>query len=928
MRDRLLIAALTGLPWALDFTVLQSLAAVIQRHAVGESIDAEAIAAIVADRDNRLQRQQERRDPDGRENASQNAARGDESVGGGAYQLVGSVAVIGVNGVIARRSSQVNQASQPRGTSVEQIQSAMRDARGNPNVRSILLRVDSPGGNVDGIQGLASEIRAQRGQPGAKPVWASIEGMGASAAYWIAAQSNRVNIEQDAHAGSIGVYSAVVDSSAKADKEGIKVHLISSGGVKGAGMPGVPVSEAALAHYQGLVDTHYANFLGDVAAGRGLSMEQARALGDGRIWVGPQAKSAGLADTVGTTESVVAEMNRRFGEAGKGSGQFAVGSGGGTEHKAQSTEHDHAGRVIVAQNEMNATGAAATGMVPVADVAAQGSTDMRTLALIGAMGIAGLNLRPDGETGGIGAAAGGDGAPPVAQLGANQAATRIPTAAEIAAAMLALATGQPTANANAATPAPNQPALALVRPPEPDANAVAEANMTRVNSIRAMARGFGDVDGMAALVDAAVADTRMSADQFGRKASALVAQQQSPVGQVQVAIGTQQWDRERAALGVYLFGRMRGDLLRSESDPQAVAAQERAARGAGFASLADFQKQHQAMEASGLRRMRLIDIAEASVNRRINGRRHASEEMVMDAAFGTTSGDFSTLFKDVNQRTLISYFEETPVTWRDWCGVASARDFRTQEFASLSESGDLKEIVGNGNPKEDRPSDRSETAKLKTYGKKISVDRRLIINDDLGALQRWLANNGAAAARLPEQKAIGVITANANMSDGKALFSSDHNNLAGSGGALSQTLVETAMSKMMTQRGFGPDAAPLMIMPRVLLTPIALWGTAQRICLNPTDVNSGAANANIRNVVAGKLVPVASPYLDINSATAWYLIGDKTTPLVVLIFLNGNQNPIVTAVGNGSILGFEQEMIFDVEAKSVQFEAGYKNAGG
>lgn len=79
MKDRLLIQALTSLPWALDLMVLQNLAAVIQRHAVGESIDAEAIAAIVADRDARTEHR---------------AQSTNSSAGGDGWQLVGSVAVI------------------------------------------------------------------------------------------------------------------------------------------------------------------------------------------------------------------------------------------------------------------------------------------------------------------------------------------------------------------------------------------------------------------------------------------------------------------------------------------------------------------------------------------------------------------------------------------------------------------------------------------------------------------------------------------------------------------------------------------------------------------------------------------------------------------------------------------------------------------
>lgn len=926
MKDRLLIQALTSLPWALDLMVLQNLAAVIQRHAVGESIDAEAIAAIVADRDARTEHR---------------AQSTNSSAGGDGWQLVGSVAVIPVSGVIARRASQVNNASQPRGTSVDQIQGALRQARADSRVASILLRVDSPGGSVDGIKTLAAEIRGLRGQTGgamnAKPVWATIEGMGASAAYWIAAQSSRVNIEPDAHAGSIGVYSAIVDSSAKAEKDGLKVHLISSGGVKGSGMPGVPVSTDAIAHYQSLVDTHYANFLGDVAAGRGITMDQARTLGDGRVWVGPDAKAAGLADTVSTTENVIAEMQRMYGGKAEGSRQLAVGSGEGTEHRSQSTEHDHAGRVIVAQDQTNATGAAATGMVPVADVAAQGSTDMRTIHLLSAaMGIAGMNFNPNNETGGGG---GASAATPAAATPTPTTPTIAPNAvlqsagtpnngggvnpAAIAAAMAILNM------AGQQAPAAQAPTLNLVHPPAASADQVAEANMARVNGIRAMARGYGDVDGMAALVDAAVGDTRVSADEFSRRATALVTRAQAPVGATPtVSGGPTQWEKERGAILVSLLGRVRPELIRGGTNDAEVQGLERAARAAGFASLAAFQSAHNTAQANGVGRMRLIDVVEASANRRINGRRWSNEGDLMEAAFGSNTGDLPAIFRDFNNRTLLSYFAEAPTSWQQWCGVVSANDFRTQEFVSLSESADLNEVQPNGDLDEATPSDRSETMKLKTHGRKISITRQMVINDDLGGIQRWMQNNGYAAARKPEQLAIGILTANAALSDGKALFHADHRNLAGSGTALSASTAEAAITAMLSQKGFGENAAPLFIMPRILLVPAALWATAYRICNNPTDPTAATANSNVLNPIKGMLTPVWTPYLDATSTTGWYLIADKSTPLVVLSFLNGNQSPILTQVGNGSIRGIEYEMLYDVNAKAVQFEAGYKNAGG
>ena len=105
-----------------------------------------------------------------------------------------------------------------------------------------------------------------------------------------------------------GCFCAVYDESGKYEREGVKVHVISTGELKGAGLPGSPVPEAALAEAQKRVDLIGAEFNAAVAAGRGLPLEAVEALADGRCFTPAEAVAAGLADQISTLEEALEDF--------------------------------------------------------------------------------------------------------------------------------------------------------------------------------------------------------------------------------------------------------------------------------------------------------------------------------------------------------------------------------------------------------------------------------------------------------------------------------------------------------------------------------------------------------------------------------------------------------------------------------------------
>lgn len=163
----------------------------------------------------------------------------------------------------------------------------------DPAISEIVLEIDSPGGAVIGTQSLGEVINAT-----STPIRTEARGVLGSAAYWIASQSDSISAAPDAMVGSIGVFTYAYDMSAMAEGMGIKVHVISTGGVKGAGVPGAPISDEALADMQRIVDTAGSRFVEAVASGRGMTEDEAKALATGQVYFGPEAQALGLVDEI------------------------------------------------------------------------------------------------------------------------------------------------------------------------------------------------------------------------------------------------------------------------------------------------------------------------------------------------------------------------------------------------------------------------------------------------------------------------------------------------------------------------------------------------------------------------------------------------------------------------------------------------------
>lgn len=217
----------------------------------------------------------------------------------------GAVAVINVFGVVQQHP--VMDICGETGVSTERLTARVNAALADPNVKAVVLNIDSPGGSVFGVPEAAAGIFNSRG---AKPIIAVANSFAASAAYWLASAADELVVTPSGQVGSIGVYSVHQDWSTAYEEAGVRHTLIKAGTFKAETLDIGPLTDEARDHMQESVDSYYADFIKAVAKYRGATVETVReTFGQGRMVRAADAVKLGMADRVET----LAETLKRLG---------------------------------------------------------------------------------------------------------------------------------------------------------------------------------------------------------------------------------------------------------------------------------------------------------------------------------------------------------------------------------------------------------------------------------------------------------------------------------------------------------------------------------------------------------------------------------------------------------------------------------------
>jgi hypothetical protein len=323
--------------------------------------------------------------------------------------------------------------------------------------------------------------------------------------------------------------------------------------------------------------------------------------------------------------------------------------------------------------------------------------------------------------------------------------------------------------------------------------------------------------------------------------------------------------------------------------------------------------------ASDLAGFSMRELARESL--RVSGRATGGDAREMVGRALTTS-DFPLILANIANKSLFAGYAAAAETWQQWCGVGSVSDFKTNTIVRAGETADLDQIREDDEYKYGSRTEAQEQFQISTYGKLFAISRQTIINDDLGALTDIPASHGEAAGRKIGDLAYAVLTANAAMGDGTALFHANHGNL-GTSGVIGSTTFAEAFKLMLLQKDIGGKRR-LNIKPQFLIIPPSLSFAAETFI--KTQLIGTQATPNQPNIYAGTVQIVSEARLYDDSATAWYLAGDKGKT-VNLFFLNGSQAPFMETKQGWDVDGVEYKVRIDAGAKAVDWKSLLKNAG-
>jgi hypothetical protein len=326
--------------------------------------------------------------------------------------------------------------------------------------------------------------------------------------------------------------------------------------------------------------------------------------------------------------------------------------------------------------------------------------------------------------------------------------------------------------------------------------------------------------------------------------------------------------------------------------------------------------------------VRLSDMArDLMLSRGIRVSSRNPSEIVKLAITHTTS-DFPILLAGTGQRALLAAYQAAQAAIKTVCRQSTAGDFRAKYALRLGEAPKLIKVPESGELTYGTRAEVAESYRCYTYGRIFSLSREGIINDDLGAFNDFVSAFGQSAASLEAQIIVDLLALNSGagptMSDSKALFHTDHGNLASSGATISDTTLGAARLALRTATGIDGETI-ISAAPRYLLIPAALETPAEKYLatLYPAQAS------NVNPFAGGKLELLVEPRLDTSiDEYGWYVFADPAVaPVLEYAYLEGFQGPQVESRTGWETLGVEFRCFEDFGAGAIGYRGAYSNAG-
>jgi signal peptide peptidase SppA len=779
-------------------------------------------------------------------------------------QTVNGVAVIPLVGTVMPTSDWGDEAA------LDTFTAQFKSAMSNDTITAIVLFVDSPGGSALGVDEVSQMVYAARGT---KPVVAFVAGMAASAAFYVASAADKIVSGTSSLTGSIGVVSVHLSYAEMLKNYGMKPTVTTYGKNKAVGNPYENLSDSSRAVIQDRVNAYGRMFDAAVARNRGVSTADVAAkFGQGKVFVGAEAKAIGLVDEIGSFDSAVS---------------LALSMAGKTiqKNKSISLEVANGWRFSLSDQSSN---------VQSSELQKGESSDSKVTQQPAAVS--------SGEQ--------------------NQPQQRNETMKRIAAALFAkgliasvdatdeqinLAVNAYFAGRGQARPTDEQAVVdALLGNVNTQAIAAAAAPLkTNADLQAARDRELDEARAETAKNERArMADIKARGELLGIDAAGIDAAIQSgkPIGEILKDWTAKKAGEERPVV----VGAIRETGAQNFAADALLGLQSRlGCQGVNIGSNAGAQRLSSAplhelarlsLEASGVR-VETYDREE--IARAAMGMAGYERQVVrMDAGGYNRPGNFPNILSGLANKIMDDSILLANAMYGEWTGeyMGDLPDFKPAPIVNRSQVDQLDEVLDAQAFKEfGLAEEMLSYLQLSRYGNKFALTPVMVANDDLNQFSENMIGFARGVENTTNRLCLSLITNNATLLDSYALYdNTNHGNLVSSGSspaaaAPSVPQWDAMQQKVFAQRDIG-GAGYVDTPMGVVLVPPALFNTAQQVfgtfaVIGETKVPITDATLN---VFRGTATVVREAQLQASSSTIWYgFVNPKIRPTVIRAYFRG-----------------------------------------
>ncbi len=339
------------------------------------------------------------------------------------------------------------------------------------------------------------------------------------------------------------------------------------------------------------------------------------------------------------------------------------------------------------------------------------------------------------------------------------------------------------------------------------------------------------------------------------------------------------------------------------------------------------------LQPGEFRGMSLLDLARESLTRAGVSVRGLDKMAVAGQAFTRaepyqSTSDFATLLENAMHKVLRAAYATQSDTWSRFCGIGTVSDFRAHNWYRLGALGSYDSLNENGEFKNKSISDAEKTTyTATTKGNIVGITREIIVNDDIGAVMRFMDMLGRAGKLTIEKAVFTQLTANSGLgptqSDSQPLFHSNRSNINTTAAAITVASIEGDRAVMRSQ--MDPNSQEYLdLQPAVLLVPVGKRGDA--LTINDAQFDPADSKFQKPNTVRGLFREVIdTPRI---SGTRRYLFADPAVnPVFLVSFLEGQQEPVLETQDGWRFNGVEMKARLDFGVDVVDYRGAVTNAG-